>query len=198
MNIHTLQPTRNKTASPLNLTDVAGKFNPELTLNLKQFGRVKLRPIRADDEARMTRFHETLSEETIYLRYFEHISLDTRTLHERLTKVCTNTPDSYAIVAERQETSTYPSEIVAVGRLTTTEMPATASFAMLMGDSLLDGELPLALLKRLIEIARAHGFQILTGELLVADHDTLTICRSFGFELQTIPEDGLVRVSYIL
>lgn len=195
MNIHLLHPTRNRKADTPSFLPVREQFDPERMLTMKEYGRVKLRPICPADEKRMTRFHESLSEETIFLRYFEHISLDTRTLHERLTRVCTNTPDSYAIVAERHETSHHPSEIMAVGRLTTTDKPAFAAFAMLMSDQAMTTELPQHLLKRLIEIAREQGFQFLEGELLVGDHDTLTLCRELGFTSMTLPEDGIVRVN---
>ena len=198
MNIHSLHPTRNSVADAPNFSVEADHFKPTQTVPLKEYGRIKFRPISPEDEPRMIRFHEALSEESIYLRYFEHISLDTRTLHERLARVCTNTADSYAIVAERHETKEHSAEILAVCRLTTTDQPTTASFAMLMGDALQETDLPRDLLKRLIEIARTYGFQTLTGEVLVADHDTLTLCRSFGFNLQTVPEDGIVHVSYTL
>jgi acetyltransferase len=198
MNIHLLHPARaRKTEAPSFKPDI-DHCDPEQTLYLKEYGRVKLRPIRWDDEPRMIRFHENLSEESIFLRYFEHISLDTRTLHERLNRVCTNTPDSYAIVAERHETAHHAAEILAVGRLTTTDEPTAAGFAMLMSDKAQDTELPRHLLNELIQIARLHGFQTVTGELLVADHGTLNLCRKVGFSLRTIPEDGLVRVNYTL
>lgn len=198
MNIHLEIPNKPKAAGTPGFMDKIPHFHPDQTLYLKDYGRIKLRPIRRDDEARMIRFHESLSEESIYLRYFEHISLDTRTLHERLARICNNTPESYAIVAERAATNDLAAEIVAVGRLTTTDKPTTASFAILVEDKVQETELPRDLLKRLIEIARIHGFQVLDGELLVADHDMLTICRSFGFSLLTLPEDGIVRVSYTL
>jgi len=44
-------------------------------------------------------------------------------------------------------------------------------------------------------LARAFGFEVLTSELLLADHDTLTLCRTLGFTLQSLPEGGMVRVT---
>jgi len=198
VNINLLHPAGNRTAGTPDFMTEIPHFDLEQKVSLKAYGQVKFRPIRADDEQCMIRFHESLSEESIYLRYFEHISLDTRTLHERLARVCTNTTDSYAIVAELHETTKHPTEILAVGRLTTTESPTDASFAMLMAEKDQDTDLPRELLKRVIEIARVHGFKTLTGELLVSDHDTLTVCRDFGFELQTVPEGGMVLVNYKL
>lgn len=195
MNLQSLHPSNNRIAGTPDFLSKPRHFDFEQTLFHKDCGRIKLRPICPDDEARMIQFHEGLSEESIYLRYFEHISLDTRTLHERLARVCANSQDSFAIVAERRGMNPHRHEILAVGRLTTTETPGVASFAMLMGDEVQETEIPRDLFKRLIVIARAYGFHTLSGELLVADHDTLNLCRNFGFTLHTVPEDGIVQVS---
>jgi acetyltransferase len=181
-----------KNTSP-NFAVAPANFALEHALSSKGVGRVLLRPISNTDETAMIEFHESISEESIYLRYFEHISLDTRTLHERLARVCTNTPDSFALVA--QEVAGGHPRILAVGRLTTTDKPGQASFGLLVSDAAQDTELPHDLLKRLMELARAQGFQTLAGELLVADHDGLNVCRSLHFDLHTVPEDGLVRVT---
>ena len=70
-----------------------------------------------------------------------------------------------------------------------------ATFDTLMTDAEKALQLGKVLLSRLIKLAHAFGFQVLTGDLLVADHDTLNLCRALGFSLQTLPEGGLVRVS---
>ncbi len=198
MNLHILHTApKGPAAGPHFLTEVR-TIDPEHDIHLKEFGQLTLRPIRSEDEKAMVEFHQNLSEENIYLRYFEHISLDTRTQHERLTKVCQNTADSFAIVAETHATGTHPARIIGVGRLTTTEVPAVASFALLIQDNALATQLPRDLLKRLITLASVYGFHTLTGELLVADHDILNLCRTLGFTLHTIPEDGLVKVSHSL
>ena len=198
MNTQLSYPTRSQMAETPSFATTQADFDLERTIYLKKIGRVTLRPIRDDDEARMVRFHELLSDEGIYLRYFEHISFGTRTLHERLARVCTNTPDSYAIVAESPATSRLPAAILAVGRLTATDEPATASFALLMRDSVQQTDLTRELLKRLLFLARAHGFEALTGELLPGDYDTLTNCRKLGFTLQRNYEDHLVSVRHSL
>jgi acetyltransferase len=186
-------------ASPAKrLPDFGGRprrINLDQIVAVKGQGKLKIRPIRLDDEQEMIRFHENLSEESIYLRYFEYLGLDRRTTHERLVRICTNTPESYAIVVERPATTHRPAEIVAVGRLTKTSEPYVATFDTLMTDEEGAPQLGKLLLHRLIKLARAFGFRVLTGELLVADHDALNLCRAVGFSLQTLPEDGLVRVT---
>ncbi|MBA2591933.1 MAG: acetate--CoA ligase family protein [Herpetosiphonaceae bacterium] len=47
---------------------------------------VVIRPIRAEDEPLMVTFHQTLSQNSVYLRYFHLLGLDQRVAHERLTR----------------------------------------------------------------------------------------------------------------
>jgi len=171
------------------------RINLDQIVALKGYGKLKIRPIRRDDEEEMVRFHQHISEESIYMRYFEYLGLDRRTSHERLFRVCTNTPDSYAIVVEWPAASYHLAAILAVGRLTKTSDPYAAVFDMLITDEAKTPQLGKMLLHRLIKLAHAFGFQILTSDLLVADHDMLNLCRSLGFSLQTLPQEGLVRVT---
>ena len=180
------------------LPDFGGRprrINLDQIVAVKGHGKLKIRPIRLDDEPEMIRFHEHISEESIYMRYFEYLGLDRRTSHERLVRICTNTPESYAVVVEQPAASHRPAAILAVGRLTKTAEPYVATFDTLMTDAEKAPLLGKVLLKRLATLARAFGFKVLTGELLVADHDALNVCRALGFSLQTLPGDGLVRVT---
>lgn len=161
---------------------------------VRSLGKLKLRPIRPGDEPEMVRFHERISEENAYMRYFEYLDLDHRTSHERLVQVCTNMSDSYALVVERLATGDQPAEILAIGRLTKTVNPYAVSFDTLIADDVHERTIRNILLSRLIAFAHAFGFQMVIGELLLADRDTLNLCRKIGFSLQTVPEDGLVRV----
>ncbi len=171
------------------------RINLEQIVALKGHGKLKVRPIRLDDEEEMIRFHEQLSEESIYLRYFEYLGLDRRTSHERLCRICTNTPESYALVVERTATPHHSAAILAVGRLSITTEPYVATFDTLMTEEENRTKLGKILLNRLITLAHAFGFRILTSELLVDDHDAINLCRALGFTCQTLPEDGLVKAT---
>ncbi len=165
------------------------------TVTVKGFGQLKIRPIQLDDEEEMISFHRRISKESIYMRYFEFLELDARTAHERLARICKNTGESYAIVMETAATPREPEAILAVGRLTTTDKPYEATFDTLIAVEKDAERLAKVLLGRLVQLAKAFGFQTLVGELLVSDHDTLNLCRELGFSLHTLPEDGLVRTT---
>ena len=60
-----------------------------------------------EDEPLITKFHEKLSERSVYLRYFQPLKLSTRTAHERLTRICFIDYDrEMALVAERKDPAT--------------------------------------------------------------------------------------------
>ena len=69
---------------------------------MKDGAEVLIRPIRPEDEPMMVKFHETLSERSVYLRYFHLMNLSQRIAHERLTRICFIDYDrEMALVAER-------------------------------------------------------------------------------------------------
>ena len=52
----------------------------------------------------MVKFHETLSEQSVYFRYFHHVRLSQRVAHERLTRMCfIDYAREMALVAERRD-----------------------------------------------------------------------------------------------
>ncbi len=142
----------------------------------------------------MIDFHRMLSDEDVYLGYFEPLGLGSRTIHEGLAQACVNSEDSHTILAELHATASHPVRILAVGRLATTEFPYQAAFAILLGSAGRETEVPRELLLRLMAIARAYRFRTLAGEFLTADQQSLKVCRELGFKLHAVPEDELIRV----
>ena len=106
----------------------------------------------------MIRFHERLSEDSVYMRYFEYLGLEERISHERLVRICTNTAESYAIVIELTATPLYPAAILAVGRLTQSLQPNEATFDTLIIEEKKQSLLANVVLTHLVELARDFGF----------------------------------------
>ena len=85
---------------------------------MKDGTTVTIRPIRPDDEPLMVKFHETLSDRTVYLRYFSSLSLSRRTAHERLFRICKcNYENEMVLVAEYKDPHSGEYHILGVGRL---------------------------------------------------------------------------------
>ena len=77
---------------------------------------VLLRHIRPSDESMMTRFHQSLSDRSVYMRYFASLSLRTRTAHDRLSSICHPDPDrEIVLVAERSDLQSKETGIAGYG-----------------------------------------------------------------------------------
>lgn len=155
--------------------------------------QVTLRPIRPEDEPLIVRFHETLSERSVYLRYFQALNLSQRVAHDRLLRICFNDYDrDLALVADYEDPSSGRREILGVGRLTRTGGRAEAEFALLVSDQYQHLGLGEELLRRLTEIARAEGLEGVSAEILVDNEPMRRLCLKLGFVLHPVPEDPRV------
>jgi acetyltransferase len=153
-----------------------------------------IRPIRPEDEPLIARFHQTLSERSVYLRYFRVLQLDQRIAHERLTHICCIDYDrELALVAEGEDEATGERRILGVGRLNRLQAGNEAEFAMLISDQAQGKGLGTELLRRLIEVARAEKIERLTAEIMGENMDMRRIVKKFGFELRDVPGDPTVR-----
>jgi acetyltransferase len=170
-------------------------LNSEQIVEVEGFSKLTLRPIRLDDETKMIEFHRGISAKSIFMRFFGYLGFDRRTAHERLVRVCTNTPDIYTMVIEQPIHARQSVKILGVGRLIKSSEPHVAIFDTLIGDEAHIPKLAGILLNRLIRLARAFRFRIVTGKLLDLDHDAINLCRTFGFAVHMLPEEGLVHVT---
>src|SRR5215467_12617113 len=132
---------------------------------MKSRAEVTIRPIRPEDEPAMARFHELLSDETVYLRYFHMAKLDTRVAHERLMRKCFIDYDrEMALVAELSKADAQVPPIVAVGRLSRRPLSEEAELAVVVADRYQHQGLGGELIARLVKIARAEGLKRIVAE----------------------------------
>jgi acetyltransferase len=152
---------------------------------LKNGTPITIRPIRPEDEPLMVRFHETLSPQSVYHRYFNELKIDERIAHERLTRICFNDYDrEIALVAEFDNEKAGRREILGVGRLSKARNLNEAEFALLVSDSCQRQGLGGELLKRLVQIGRDEKLIRLTAVILADNHAMLRLSRKAGFKVQ--------------
>jgi len=151
---------------------------------LKDGTRLTLRPIRHQDEPLMARFHEALSERSVYLRYFQELKLDVRVTHERLARRCfIDYEREMALVAVSKGAKGSDGDIVGITRYTKKHGSSEAEFAILVSDAKQRQGLGRVLLERLIQIAREEKITRLTADLLRENHGMLALCRTLGFQI---------------
>jgi acetyltransferase len=155
---------------------------------------VLIRPIRPEDEPLLVAFHETLSEESVYYRYFHLLSLPRRVAHERLTRICFNDYDrELALVVEHQDPATGQRAILAVGRLSKLHGTPEAEFALIVSDRSQRQGLGTELLRRLIDVARGEGLRRIIAEILPENRGMQRICTNLGFTLKYEIGAGVVH-----
>ncbi|WP_420631752.1 GNAT family N-acetyltransferase [Candidatus Leptofilum sp.] len=144
-----------------------------------------IRPIRPEDEPMMVKFHETLSERSVYLRYFRAFQLDQRVEHERLTRICFVDYDRVmALVVTAPNKRTDEDEIIAAGRLTKERGRDEAEFAMLVSDRYQGQGVGTAMLVHLLEIGKQEGVKRVVAYMLAENRGMRAICLKLGFRLE--------------
>jgi acetyltransferase len=154
---------------------------------------VMIRPIRPEDEPLMVKFHKTLSEQSVYLRYFHMEKLDSRVAHDRLLRKCFI--DYYremALVADRQDPSTGEHELLAVGRLTKEPGSPEAEVAVLVSDRAQKQGLGVELVGRLIEVARDEKLERIVAVILPENYGMMALARRFQFTVRPNPDPSVV------
>jgi acetyltransferase len=163
----------------------ADAFVSEFTM--KDGTEVTLRPIRPDDEPLMKRFHETLSDRTVYMRYFCSLSLKSRVAHERLVRICHVDGDrEIALVVDLEDKAAGLHTILGVGRLMRLNPPDQAEIAVLVSDRYQKKGLGLELLRRVVQIARDQKLSRVCAELLRDNMAMQAILKKLGFRFRLL------------
>jgi acetyltransferase len=158
---------------------------------MKDGSEVLIRPIRPEDEPMLVNFHATLSERSVYLRYFHLMNLPQRVAHERLTRICFIDYDrEMALVAERQ------GEILGVARLTRMLGTNDAEVAVLISDHIHGRGLGKEMLARLVIVGGDEKLGALKADILPDNRDVMRICEKLGFTLHHSVEDEVVKAEF--
>jgi acetyltransferase len=164
---------------------------------LKDGTPVVIRPIRPEDEPLMVKFHETLSERSVRLRYFQTMLLPQRVAHARLTRVCFNDYDrELALVVERKTAT--GREILGVGRLSKVPGLDEGEFALTVADIWQHKGIGTKLLSLLIEVSKHEKLTELGADILPENTDMQAVCRKLGFTIKHDVEDQIVHASIAL
>src|SRR6202167_5892635 len=159
----------------------------------KDGAEVTLRPIRPEDEPLMSKFHETLSDDSVYMRYFSSLSLSSRVAHERLVRICFVDYDRVmALVVDHKDEVTGQHRILGIGRLIKLHTKNEAEIAILVSDQFQKQGLGIELLRRTVQIARDEKLSSISAEML---RDNVTVQRVFkkvGFRLRLVADSSSI------
>ncbi|BAY62821.1 GCN5-related N-acetyltransferase [Calothrix brevissima NIES-22] len=145
---------------------------------------ITIRPIRPEDEPLIVQFHKTLSEQSVYFRYFHLMKLSQRIAHERMLRLCFIDYDrEMALVADRKNPITGDREILAVGRWSQLHGVKEAEFALLVSDPYQRMGLGTNILSQLLYVARNEHIKRITADIHPENVAMQRVCEKVGFRL---------------
>jgi acetyltransferase len=160
---------------------------------MKDGTEVTLRPIRPEDEPLLGKFHETISDRSVYLRYFSSISLSSRVAHERLARICFVDYDRViALVVDHKNKATGERQILGVGRLIKLNAKNEAEVAILVSDHYQKQGLGIELLRRAVQVARDENLSSVSAEMLRANMSAQRIFKKVGFRLRPLADSSCI------
>jgi acetyltransferase len=166
---------------------------------MKDGTRVTIRPIRPEDEPAMVHFHQTLSDRSVYFRYFHMMNLEQRVQHERLTRICFIDYDrEMAFVAERRNPETLAHEILGVSRMTKVHWANEAEVAVLVSDACQGRGLGRELMARLLLFGADEKLDRLTADILPENRTIMRVCEKLGFSLRHSLDEEVVKAEFKL
>lgn len=155
------------------------------TWRMKGGAIVTIRPIRPEDEPLAVKFHHTLSEESVYFRYFHPMKLSQRTAHDRLMRLCFIDYDrEMALVVDYKNPETKEHEILAVGRLSKLHGVNEAEFSLMVSDRYQRQGLGTEILRRLLAIAEDENIEVVSAQILADNTAMQRVCEKVGFTLK--------------
>jgi acetyltransferase len=160
---------------------------------MKDGAEVTLRPIRPEDEPLMRKFHKTLSDRSIYMRYFSSLSLSSRVAHERLVRICFVDYDRVmALVVDHKDQATGQHRILGVGRLIKLHTKNDAEIAILVSDQCQKQGLGIELLRRTVQIARDEKLSSVSAEMLRDNFTVQRIFKKVGFRVRLVADSSSI------
>ena len=151
-------------------------------------GLVHVRPIRPEDGPALVEFHDGLSRDSQYLRFFNAHP------HLSLAEVARFTQVDYqrrlALVVEQN------GGLIAVGRYDMTGATGEAEVAFVVSDAYQRHGLGTMLLGRLAAAAAERGIEYFVAETLAVNRNMLAVFHESGFKTESWFEGGVVRVRF--
>jgi acetyltransferase len=150
---------------------------------LKNGTPVTIRTIRPEDQELLVKFQQSLSEQTVYLRWLHSATLEQRTSPEQLEQLCNPDPKrGITLVVYHRGLLTEERQILGLAQLVKIEGKNEAEVALVMGDQFQGQGLGTELMNCIVQICRAEKLDRLRCYIHSENLMMRTICRKVGFE----------------
>ncbi len=152
---------------------------------------VTIRPIRPEDAEIEQDFIRNLSDEAKYFRFMHAVHELTPAMLVRFTQIDYDREMALIVVTEEDGHEVEHGVV----RYVTNADQTSCEFALVVSDEVQGHGIGQRMMKRLIEIARSRGLDLMEGEVLTGNHRMLDLVKSMDFQVERSPDDpGILYV----
>ena len=153
---------------------------------------IVVRPIRPEDANLEQAFVEGLSPESRYFRFMQSLEKLSPIMLARFTQI--DYDREMALIAVVKE-HTPQARFVGVARYVGNPDRHSCEFALTVGDDWQRHGVGREMMRRLMEVARDRGIEVMEGEVLANNSKMLRLCQRLGFRIARHPsEPDIVQV----
>jgi acetyltransferase len=145
---------------------------------------VTIRPILPEDEGLLVKFHGTLSDRSVYLRYLQPLLYQERVVHERLARICHGDYNREITLVAEKGGEDEERGIMGVVRLSKVYGTTEARMSLLVADPYQGLGLGGELVRRVIDVARQEHLERISTTFTDDNHVMLHLCKKAGFEIE--------------
>ncbi len=168
----------------------------EEILTLPDGKKLKIRPVRPEDEPAFQQMFRSLTPEEIRLRFLHPMREIPHSMAARLTQIDYDREMALVIVELAENAENVELELLGAVRIMGDPDGERAEFAILIRRDRTGMGLGPMLMRRIIEYARARGLKEIWGEVLPDNAPMLKLAKALGFSQRRDPEDpGLIHVT---
>ena len=146
-----------------------------------------VRPIKPEDAPLFEELFNTLSETSIYHRFFNPIKSLSRKMLARFTQLDYDRQIAMVAIDDREDET---EKMLGVARIIADPDGKTAEFAVLIGDPWQGQGIGAVLLQRCLDLARERGIRTIWGTVLTENRGMLALGKKLGFEAKPEPGSG--------
>ncbi|MGX5776645.1 bifunctional acetate--CoA ligase family protein/GNAT family N-acetyltransferase [Methylorubrum zatmanii] len=147
---------------------------------------IHVRPVRPDDEGMFRTFFAQVDPEDVRLRFFAPVRDFSHVFLARLTQLDYSRAIAFVAIEEAAEED---QRMLGAVRLHADANHESGEFAILVRSDIKGTGLGIALMRMMLDWAKAEGIARVEGSVLTENRAMRAVCRHLGFEERPVPDD---------
>jgi len=161
----------------------------------KNKAKITIRPILPEDEELLVKFHTTLSDSSVFLRYLQPMMFQERVAHERLARISHGDYNREITLVAESNNDGEERNILGVVRLSKLHAANEARMSILVGDSYQGIGLGGELVRRAIDVAKREKIERISATLTTDNQIMQHIFKKAGFDIESSSPEKLLSAS---